>query len=224
MTTTLRESTTGLKRPAWLLIASLPVFVVYLVVASSVLSDKVEDTSAELTPHQLDGMRGGWIAASILWFVPVVIGALGLLDLSRRVPGPARLRSVAKVGALLSIPLLAVWLVLQLSLLGADGPTLGDNGIYAPAVALSVFAFWAAFVSTIAMCALLRRSGIARVLPWIVGVLCVLYLVFDLLTYLPAFFGSDKLADAVGLPPFLIAVFWAVIGGGLLRHRVRSGA
>ena len=51
-----------------------------------------------------------------------------------------------------------------------------------------------------------------------------LYLVVELLTYLPALLGSATLADTVGLPPFLLGIFWAVLGGIVLRARVPSEA
>ena len=51
-----------------------------------------------------------------------------------------------------------------------------------------------------------------------IAVLTALYLVWEVLTYLAGAVGSATLAEAAGPPPFLLGLFWAVLGFRLWRH------
>ncbi len=219
MTITSTGPRTSLARPGWLLLASLPPFVAFLFVAASTLRGKVE-FAGELTPDQLAEIQLPWILMALLWLVPVLLGGGGLFLLAGRLRG--RFAPAVRLLSAASMALVAAHFILQVTALGADGPTLSDSSAFMTGVALSVFGFWAGYLATITACIDLIRQRIARWPATIVAVLASGCLLLDVLTFLPAFVGEASLSETVGLPPFLLAVFWAVLGGGLVMSRVPS--
>jgi hypothetical protein len=222
VTTAATPSTVSVRLPAWLLNVTLPAFVAFLVVATVTIATEVDATAAELSPSQLQGLGVAWVALAVLWVTPPVLAAIGLDRLARtlRLPPVAAVRILAGVAVVLA----AAYVVVQLLAFGFDGQTWGDSPLYGLGVTLSVVAWWAGVLpATFLVGVALARRGIVRKTAWTVSALVVLYLVFDLVTYLPALFGPASLADVVGLPPFLLGVVWAALGVGLLRSDVSSG-
>lgn len=210
----------GLAKPGVLLLAALPVFVGYLLVAATTLATKVEQSSAELAPNELDAMAGSWVLLSALWTAAVILAAAGLVSFGRILDQAGRIGAMVRPVAVLSVGLILAWFAVQLVQLRTDTPRIGDSALYTVGVALSLFSFWAAIIATIGACVALRRARIATIAATVVATLMVLYFAFDLLTYLPAFFGSVDLKEAVGLPPFLMSVIWAILGTAVLRRGV----
>ncbi len=214
---------TATKRPAWLLVLTLPAFVGYLVVAVATIATKVETSSAELTPAQLSDLGPSWVALHVFWMLPSVLAAVGLAQIASR----GQLRHGGGVRALagVAVVLAAAYLVVQLLAFGFDGATWGDSRLYAVGVLLSIAVGWVGTEpATILVAVGLARRGLARRSMYALAAVTTLYLVVELLTYLPALLGSATLADTVGLPPFLLGICWAVLGGIVLRARVPSEA
>jgi hypothetical protein len=223
MTLTRTPPRADAKRPAWLLILTLPAFVAYLALAVATIAEEADSSSAELTPAQISDLGVSWIALHLLWMTPSVLAAVGLALLA----GRWRLRGTTAVPILagVAVVLAAAYLVVQVLAFGFDGPTWGDSRLYPLGVGLSLAAGWAGTLpATVLVAVALARQGIIRRTAWAVAALTALYFVFELLTYLPVLLGPASFAETVGLPPFLLGIFWAVLGGGLLRARVPSGA
>ena len=223
MTLTSASTENATQRPAWLLVLTLPTFVGYLVLAVATIATKVETSSAELTPGQLSELGPSWVALHLLWIAPSVLAAAGLTQLASR----AQLRhaGVVRTLACLAVVLSAAYLVVQLLAFGFDGENWGDSRLYGAGVVLSLAVSWSGTLpATILVAVALASRGVARRAMWAVAAVILLYLVVELLTYLPALVGSPTLADTVGLPPFLLGILWAVVGGMVLRARVTSKA
>lgn len=222
MTLTHASPTTGTRRPAWLLILTLPMFVAYLVVAVTTIAQEADTTAAELTPAQISDLGVLWVLVHALWIAPPVLAVLALSLVARRrqLARTAAVQVMAGVAGVLA----AAYVVVQLLAFGVNSETWGDSRLYPLGVVLSLAVGWcAALPATILVAVALARSGVAPRTCWTVAALTTLYFVFEVLTYLPALFGSATLDETVGLPPFLLGFFWAALGGGLLRARVPSG-
>lgn len=50
-----------------------------------------------------------------------------------------------------------------------------------------------------------------------IGAVTALFVVGEVAIYLPSLLGDAALHDTVGLPPMLLPVLWAVLGGVLWR-------
>ncbi len=211
------------QRPAWLLVLSLPAFVAYVVLALATIATKVEETAAELTPTQLSDLGASWVALHLLWALPSVLAALGLSRISSLLH--LRHASVVRILAGAALVLAVAYFVVQLFAPRFDGSAWGDSPLYGTGVILSLAAGWAGTLpATILVALALASRGVARRSMWAVAVVTSLYLVVELLVYLPALLGSATLADTVGLPPFLLGIVWAALGGMVLRARVPSRA
>jgi hypothetical protein len=212
---------TATKRPAWLLVLTLPAFIAYVALAVATIAQKVDSTSAELTPAQLSDLGVSWIALHLLWMTPSVLAAIGLAQLaaSWRLPRAAAVRTLAAVVLVLA----AAYLVVQLLAFGFEGNRWGDSRLFPLGVILSLAAGWVGTLpATMLVTTALARRGIARRSALAITALSALYLAVEVLIYLPAIVGSTTFADTVGLPPFLLGFFWAWLGGAVLRARVTS--
>jgi len=222
MTLTHAAPATETRRPAWLLVLTLPIFIAYVVVAVATIAQKADTTSAELTPAQISDLGVLWVLVHVLWVAPPIVAviALSLVARKRQLARTATVPVMAGVGGVLA----AAYLVVQLLAFGVGGETWGDSRLYPLGVVLSLAVGWcAALPATILVAVVLARSGVSPKTCWTVAALTALYFVFEVLTYLPALFGPATLDEAVGLPPFLIGFFWAALGGALHRARVPSG-
>jgi hypothetical protein len=84
------RTTQELRRPAWLLILTLPAFVAYVVLAVTTLATEADSSSAELTPAELSDLGVSWVALHVLWMTPPVLAAIALVMIARRMSlGPA---------------------------------------------------------------------------------------------------------------------------------------
>ncbi len=223
MTITAQSTSIEVRKPAWLLIATFPVYAAYLALAIAAYTGRGE-TTATFTPADIDELGIAWIAVHILWIVPPVLAAVALMVLARQF-GTGTTRLVPALAGVTFV-MAAAYLIINALAYGFDGPTWGDSALYTWSNLTSIFAGWfGVHPATLIVVVALATAGIAKRTTIIVGVLYALYVVFELLTYLPVVFGSSTFADMTGgLPPFLLGVFWAVLGSGLLRARVPSGA
>lgn len=221
MTLTHTEPDTAARRPALLLVLTLPAFIAYVALAVVTIAQKVDSTSADLTPAQLSDLGVSWVALHLLWMTPSVLAAIGLAQLaaSWRLQRATVVRTLAGVVLVLA----AAYLVVQLLALGFEGDTWGDSRLYPLGVMLSLAAGWVGTLpATMLVTTSLARRGIARRSAWAITALSAMYLVIEVLTYLPAIVGPTTLADTVGLPPFLLGLLWAWLGAAILRARVTS--
>ena len=212
---------TDVKRPAWLLVLTLPAFIAYLVLAVGTIAREADSSSAELTPAQLSDLGVWWIALHLLWITPSALAAIGLAQLARR----QRLPHTTAVPTLAcaALVLAAAYLVVQLLAFQFDGGTCGDSRLYPLAVVLSLAVGWVGTLpATILVSVVFARHRIARKTAWTVAALTAIYYVFELLTYLPVLVGPGTFAETTGLPPFLLGLFWAGFGGSVLLARVPS--
>lgn len=223
MTLTRTPPRTDLRRPAWLLILTLPAFVAFLAVAVVTIAAEADSSAAELTAAQISDLGLSWVAVHLLWTAPSVLAATALVLIARR-------RQLPRTGAVpvlcgAAVVLAAAYLVVQVLAFGVDGATWGDSRLYQLGVVLSLAVGWVGTLpATLLVTVALARRGIARRVAWTVAALTGLYFAVELLTYLPVFLGPTTLAETPGLPPFLLGIFWAVLGGALLRSRVTSGS
>jgi len=215
-------TSTSLRAPAWLLVGTLAAFVAYVAFAIATIS-KVADTSATLTPGQIDDLGASWMAVHLTWMVPPVLAAVALTLLSRRLGTTTRFVPVL---AAVALALAMAYLVVNGLAYGSDAATWGQNELYPWSYLLSISVGWLGVLpATLLVTVALARAGIARRSAWTLTVLVGLYWAFDLLTYLPVILGPATLAAFEGgLPPFLLGIFWAVLGGSLLKSRVTSEA
>lgn len=213
-------ATAGSRRPAWLLLATLPAFVAYVAFAVLTIAKEVS-TSADLTPAQLDDLGVEWMVLHLLWVAPPALAAVALAGLAARLRGAAR---HARLLAAVTGICLATYLVVNLLAYGSDTATWGDDALYPWSYTLSLAAGWLGVLpATILAGVTLARQGVARRTCWTVSALVAVYWVLEVLTYLPVLLGPATFAEFEGgLPPFLLGVLWAVLGGGLLRSGLRS--
>ena len=221
MTLTATRPDIHLKGPGWLLVATAPAYVAYLAVAVSTIAEEVK-TSSDLTPADLDDLGVAWMTVHALWVLPTLLAAAALVGLSRSLAG----RGLRLVPGLVAIAVAceAAYLVVNALAYGTDAATWGDSALYPASVLASLFAGWfGVHAATLVVVAALAKAGPARRTALVVGVLYALYVVFEVLTYLPVMFGPTDFAGFLGgLPPFLVGILWATLGGGLLKSRVPS--
>ena len=223
MTATSVRPIADVRRPAWLLMLTLPAFAAFLGVATVTIATQAVASAAELTPTQMRELGVAWVALHLLWVTPSLLAAFSLARIARawQLPHVPAIRLLAWVAVSLAV----AYVVVQLLALGFDGGTWGESAIYGLGVGLSLAIGWfGTLPATVLVGAALARRGIARITAWSVAALAGIYLVFEVLVYLTVLFGSATLADTVGLPPFLLGIFWAALGVGLLRSRVSSSA
>ncbi|GAA1501882.1 hypothetical protein [Nocardioides humi] len=223
MTLVTEATRRSLTRPAWLLVASLPAFVAYLVAAITLLAGKVE-SSAELTTAQMSDLGVGWFAVNLLWVLPSVLAAAGLAVLGPRLPERFPALSLVPVLAAVAVALCTAYVVVSSIGFGFDHATYGESWTYPASGLLSLGAGWiGTYPATLLVAVALVRAGIARRTAVAIAAILALYWIVELLVYLPIIVGPDEFADLRGgLPPFLLGIFWAVLGGGVLRSRVPS--
>jgi len=222
MTQTLSPPATGLAKSAWLLVATLPAYVAYLALALTTIAQQVH-TSSDLTPADIDELGLAWLALHVLWVLPPVLAAIALMGVARRVGG--RLPRLVPVLATVTFAFAAAYLVVNVLAFGSDSATWGDSSLYPWSPLTSLLAGWlGVHAATLVVVAALAKAGIARRTAIVVGAIYALYVAFEVLTYLPVIFGPTTFAGFLGgLPPFLLGIFWAALGGGLLKWRVTSG-
>lgn len=208
------RDTTDLRRPAWLLVLTLPAFVAYVVVAVTTLATKTDASSAELTSAQLSDLGVAWVALHVLWMTPPALAAVALLLIARRLP-PRVARPIALFSAV-ALLLAVAYLVPQLLAFGVDTRTWGDRSLYGIGVVLSLAVGWVGVLpATMLVAVSLARRAVSPKVCRTVAVATGLYLALELLTYLPAL-GDATLAGTTGPPPFLLGFFWALLGLRLL--------
>lgn len=215
-----RTSAAVLQRPAVLLTATLAAFVVYVVFAVATIAEEAK-TSADLTPAQLEELGVAWLGLHVLWVVPPILAATSLALLSRTLQGGTRFVPAL---AAVTTACAAAYVFVNLLAYGSETATWGGNPLYPWSIVLSLAAGWFGVLpATVLVGWTLAGQGIARRTAWTVTALVALYWVVELLVYLPVLVGPETLAEFEGgLPPFLLGIFWAILGGGLLRSHVPS--
>jgi hypothetical protein len=199
-------------RPAWLLVLSPLPFVAWLAALVPAMSSTGVTNAADLTPERMASIRGGWATAWPIYALAVLAGAAAMAMLN------ARLRRTAARGlataAQAAVAGSAITIVGHLALIelaaGFTEPRLGDNDLYAASQVLSYATIWCATVAVILTGLALRASGVLRRTGLAVAIIAAALLLLDVATR--------------GLPPFMVAAFWLVVGIGLLRRRVPSAA
>jgi hypothetical protein len=207
------------KRPAWLLISTLPLFITFLVLATVTIAEQTEASSAELTRVQLSELGAGWVVLHLLWISPPMLAAMVLVMLART--WWVRVASAVRILAGVTMVLALAYLVVQCLAFGFEGETWGDSGLYPLGVALSLAVGWfGALPATILVSGALARNSVARRTAGTVAVLATLYVALELVAYLPALLGAADVAETAGIPPFVLGILWAALGAALLRSAV----
>jgi len=212
--TVISESTVDLKRPAWLLVLTLPAFVAFVAVVHPTMPVTY---SAELTRAQLDDLGLMWPLMALLWAVPTILAAVGLAIMAVRLQS-SRARVVG-ILATVAIVLMSAYVVIEVVAQRSNAATFGTSGFYEPVTMASLLASWFGVIpATLITAIALAKAGVARKTALTVVGLVTLYWVTEILLYLPVLLGSSTLAGMEGgVPPFLMGVFWAILGGGVLR-------
>ncbi len=210
----------SLRASGWLFITSLPLFVIYLVIGATTMPG---DLAADFTSDELGSLVFPWVAINVLWAAAFIVGALAIVRIARAMR-PNRIAKVALVLGCATIAAMLVYAALMLSVFGFSAPTLGDDPRHLTATLLSLGAGWASLVGTICIALALRAAGRLRVAGIVFAAIAGLYLLLDIVTWLPVFAGEVRPAEGGGLPPFLIGVLWLALGIVLLRRRVSSVA
>ena len=129
-------TTATTRRPARLLVATLPAYVVYLVASVAVLRPRVELSAAELTPAEIGGLEPAFTALNALWVLPPVLAAVALAAIAGRLPRRRALSAVPYLAG--STVVLAVAHVVVGALASRqDTATWGDSPLFAVSVILS---------------------------------------------------------------------------------------
>ncbi|GIF69221.1 hypothetical protein Ais01nite_72560 [Asanoa ishikariensis] len=202
----------SLRRPAWLLVLSPLLFVAWLAALVPVMSATGVTNAADIPPDQLGTVRWGWAIAWPLYAMAVLVGAAAMALINGRLRSTsgralATASQVAVAGS-------AITVVGHLALIelagGFSEPRLGDNDLFAASQVLSYATIWCATVAVVLSGLALRSGGVLRRTGLTIAIVAAVLLLLDVATR--------------GLPPFMVAVFWLVVGIGLLRRRVPSAA
>jgi hypothetical protein len=213
---------TALKAPGYtapiqaprLLVLALAPLIAFMTLAHTIVEG---DSASTMTPTQLDERAALWIVVAVLWVLPVVIAGVAFAAIASTFDGGTRLRLLAGFG----VALLAGHVAAQAALIVLhDTRTLAHSTTYALAILLSLVGWWVIDVVAALTCLqLFRRGGSARKTSAVVGVVTGLFLLLEIAVYLPALVGRGELHDTIGLPPMLLPIIWAVLGGVLWRSR-----
>jgi len=194
--------------------------IVPLVAFMALAHTTIEGSSASsMTPAQVDERAAQWIIVAVLWVLPVALAGVAFVVIAARLGGGIPVWPLAGAG----IALLAAHVVAQVAVVWFDdSSTLADSINYSLAILLSLWGWWAVDVVAALTCLRLYKRRLAPRTAMVVGVLTILFLFVEVAVYLPALVGSAELHDTIGLPPMLLPVLWAVLGGVLWRGRTRA--
>jgi hypothetical protein len=122
--------------------------------------------------------------------------------------------------ACLGIALLVLHVAAQAGVVWVDqAKVLADSSLLALAILLSLLGWWAVDVAAVLTCVRLFKGRVAPRTALVVGVLTAIFLVLEAAVYLPALIGGQKLHETVGLPPMVLPLLWAILGGVLWRKQ-----
>lgn len=210
----------SLRRPGWLMIATLGVAVLYVVAAVATMP---VERSGDLTAAQMADIRPGWVVMNVLWAAPVLLVAAAYWTVAAALP-VSRLATVTRILAVMAAAGAVCYAGLTLSLLSFDAPRLADDARHDTSTLVSLGAYWAAVLATVLVGVALFRSRELRRTGLAVAVIAGLLLVTDVIAYLPGLTGSVPLDEVASFPPMLLALVWLALGIGLVRRRVASVA
>jgi hypothetical protein len=176
----------------------------------------VGGSAAGMTPAQVDERAVPWVGAAVLWVLPVVLAAVAFAAIAGRLGHRAWVKPLAVAGVALLASHVAAWT----AVLWLDrGATLADSPVYALAIVLSLLGWWAVSGAAVLTCLALSRSRVLPRAARVVGILTLLCLALEIAVYLPALVGTQELHETVGLPPMVLPLLWAILGGLLWRKR-----
>ncbi|PWJ49874.1 hypothetical protein SAMN06264364_12440 [Quadrisphaera granulorum] len=200
----------------WLLIASLPAFVLVPVVNVAVLSGAGIGPFSDITRDQMNQLGNQWALVVLTVLLAMVIGNAGVsvVALTLRDPrgGPrgARQPVLAAAAAVLAVAGGVVDAVLRIAAAGFDGARLGDDGLFRAAELASNVAFSASAAAIVLLAAAFSVTGIHRTTGTVVGALGTVVLLVSVVAY--AF-----------VPPFVLALLWLPLGVVWLLGTQRRG-
>ena len=144
-----------------------------------------------MTPAEIDQLGVAWLAVHVLWVVPPLLAAVGLVGVARRIPG--RLPRFVPAFAAVTVAFLPTYLVVNVLALRSDATTWGESALYPWSPLASLLAGWfGVHLATLSVVAALVKAGIAKTTALVVGGLYALYVVFEILVYLPVLFGRPR--------------------------------
>jgi hypothetical protein len=209
MTQILREPATNLVRPARLLLIALVPLVAFMAMAHTTV---VGNSAGEMNAAQVDDRALRWMIVAVLWILPVVLGAVAFSAITAG-------RAV-KVLATVGIALLIAYVAAQAAVVWIDDTYLiADSSWFALAMLLSILGWWAIDLAAVLTCLHLFRTKVVPRTALVIGILTAVLTLLEVAIYLPALLGAQELHATVGLPPMLLPVLWAILGGVLWRNR-----
>lgn len=204
--------------PGRLLVAALIPLVAFMAMAHTTV---VGDSAGSMTPSQVGDRAVQWILVACFWVLPVILAAIAFTQLATHLEAGSLIRLLAFVG----IVLLIAHVVAQAGVIWfVDSPTLGDSPLYASAILISLLGWWAVDIVALLTCRELFRAKVAPTAALVIGLLTGLFLVLELVIYVPALVGGKELHDTIGLPPMLLPLLWAVLGAILWRKAASARA
>lgn len=212
MSHTLTRQSIPVAGPGRLLVVALVPLVAFMAMAHTTI---VGQTAASMTPAQVGDRAVQWMVVACLWVLPVILAAIAVTRLATILGSSSPVRPLAAVGIVLLVAYVAaqvgvVWFV--------DSPTLADSSVFALAILLSLLGCWAVDVAALLTCRQLFRARLAPRAALVIGLLSALLIVIEVAVYLPALVGSQELHETVGLPPMLLPLLWAILGGILWKE------
>jgi hypothetical protein len=203
------SQSTQVAGPGRILFAAFVPVVPFMALAHTTV---VGETAASMTPAQLGERTVQWMGVSILWVLPVLLAAVAFILLTTLLGSNTAARPLAVAG----IALLLGYVATQVALVWfVDAATLADGPVYAVGILLSLLGWWAVALGAVLTCRQLFRAQLAPRAALVIGLLTALLFVIEVAVYLPALVGDQELHETVGLPPMLLPLLWAILGGFL---------
>lgn len=198
----------SLKSSGWLLSLSPLPFVLVVVTGIVTLFSNNIGLFDDITPQQMSNIRVGWVIFHFFFALAFAVGGSGLVLLSKALMStPVRLLALATViCAFLAIVTVVAYFVLRSSFVNftaarlalASGYKLSDHLVLASQYLITVATVLAGL--GLSLSGILRRTGL------VVSILTALY-------------GVADISRVLVLPPFVIALFWLVLGVALVRRK-----
>lgn len=209
MTTLQTPADTRFRTPGWLLALSPLGFVAVVAAGVATFPATGVDDTALMPPDKMDDIRVAWLLFWPIYAAAVIVGAVGLVLLARRLR-PSALATATTVAAGLSVASILGNLVLNWTMTGFDQPRMGEHPLYDASIFLSLLAIWFGAVAAGLAGLALRAEGRLRRTGLVVAILAAVLIVVD-----------TTLTQGL-IPPFVVSFLWLALGVGLLRARVPS--
>lgn len=185
----------------WLLILSLPAFILVPVTNIIVFAQAGIGLFADITREQMDALGGQWVVSVLTVYLAVLVGNVGVILVARQLRGTtgAVWALPAAAGASLAVVVGVVDAVLRITAGGFSESRLGESGLFQAAEVLSNITFSSSALGIVLLAVSYFVSGSHRATGVVVGALGGVLFVVSVVAY--AF-----------VPPFALALLWLPLG------------